>query len=116
MLFIKKYFHKTLENPIINFIISFGDEVKTYGKAKYYAFLIGAFFKCRHQLLWAVHKKKRGDSLYHIHIVLNSVSFVDEKLYDSSRKNLSDLCEYVGRITGVGCRYFFAGYGSTDDV
>ncbi len=116
MLFIKKYFHKTLENPIIHFIISFGDEVKTYGKAKYYAFLIGAFFKCRHQLLWAVHKKKREDSLYHIHMVLNSVSFVDGKLYDSSRKNLSDLCEYVGRITGVGCRYFFAGYGSTDDV
>ena len=116
MIYVKKYFHKTQENPLIHFIISFDDEVRTYEKAKAYAVLIGAFFKCRYQLVWAVHKKKRGDSLYHIHIIMNSVSFVDGKLYDSSKENLCKLCEAVERITGTYCRYFFAGYGSTHDV
>ena len=116
MLFVKNYFHKTQENPLIHFIISFGDEVRKYEKAKAYAVLIGAVFKCRYQLIWAVHQKKRGDSLFHIHIIMNSVSFVDGKLYDSSKENLSKFCDEVERITGTGCRYYFAGYCSTDDV
>ena len=116
MQFVKNYFHKTQENPLIHFIISFGDEVRKYEKAKAYAVLIGAVFKCRYQLIWAVHQKKRGDSLFHIHIIMNSVSFVDGKLYDSSKENLSKFCDEVERITGTGCRYYFAGYYSTDDV
>ena len=116
MNYVKNYYHKTQENPIMHFIVSFGDEVRTYEKAKAYAVLIGAFFKCRYQLLWAVHKKKRGESLFHIHFIMNSVSFVDGKLYDSSKANLGKLCEYVERVTGISCRYYFAGYCSTDDV
>ncbi len=116
MCYVKKYFHKTQENPMIHFIISFGDEVRTYEKAKAYAVLIGAFFKCGYQLIWAVHKKKRGDSLFHIHMIMNSVSFVDGKLYDSSRVNLTKLCDYVERVTGVNCKYYFAPQNSTDDV
>ena len=90
--------------------------MRKYEKAKAYAVLIGAAFKCRYQLVWAVHQKKRGDSLFHIHIIMNSVSFVDGKLYDSSKENLNKLCEEVERITGTSCRYYFAGYYSTDDV
>ena len=116
MLFVKKYFHKTQENPLIHFIISFGDEVSTYETAKGYAVRIGLFFKCRYQFLWAIHRKKRGDSMFHIHIILNSVSFVDGKLYDSSKENLCKLCDHVENVTGVPCRYYFAGYGATDDV
>lgn len=55
-------------------------------------------------------------SLFHIHIIMNSVSFVDGKLYDSSKENLSKFCDEVERITGTGCRYYFARYYSTDDV
>jgi hypothetical protein len=47
---------------------------------------------------------------------MNSVSFVDGKLYDSSKANLGKFSEYVERVTGISCRYYFAGYCSTDDV
>ena len=116
MIIVKRYFHKTQENPLIHLIISFGDEVRTYEKAKSHAVLISAFFKCRHQVLWAVHKKHRGDSLFHIHMIINSVSFVDGKLYDTSRANMCRLCDRIEQITHVPCRYYFAGYGATDDV
>ena len=116
MVYVKKYFHKTEDNPLIHFIVSFGDEVTTYNKAKSFAILIGAFFKCRYQLLWAVHQKKRGDSLFHIHFIMNTVSFVDGKIYNSSNVNLCKFCDYVTKVTGIQCRYYFAGYGSTDDV
>ena len=30
MNYVKNYYHKTQENPIMHFIVSFGDEVRTY--------------------------------------------------------------------------------------
>ena len=55
MLYVKNYYHKTQDNPLMHFIVSFGDKVRTYEKAKAWAILIGAFFKNQYQLLWAVH-------------------------------------------------------------
>lgn len=116
MVYVKDYFHKSQDNPILHFIVSFGDEVHTYEKAKAFAVLIGAFFGCKYQLLWAVHKKHRGGSMFHIHFIVNPVSFVDGKLYNSSRKNLYDFCEHIERVTNSICRYYFAGYETTDDI
>ncbi len=92
------------------------DEVRTYEKAKAWAILIGAFFKNHYQLLWAVHKKKRGESLFHVHFIMNTVSFVDGKLYNSSRAHLTDFCKYVERVTGSPCRYYFSDPRTSDDV
>jgi hypothetical protein len=116
MVFVKEYFHRTQDNPLIHFIVSFGDEVKTYKKAKALAVLIGAFFGGEYQLLWAVHQKKRGGSMFHIHFIMNSVSFIDGKLYNSSKKNIYDFCQYIERVSGYSCVYCFAGYGDKDDV
>ena len=116
MLYVKNYYHKTQENPIMHFIVSFGDEVRTYEKAKAWAILIGAFFKNQYQLLWAVHKKKRGESLFHVHFIMNTVSFVDGKLYNSSRAHLTDFCKYVERVTGSPCKYYFSDPRTSDDV
>lgn len=116
MLFVKKYFHKTEDNPLMHFIISFDDDVKSYDKAKLYAIKIGSFFKCRHQILWCVHRKERRNSHYHLHMIVNSVSFVDGKLYDSSPDNLCDFCKWIENVTGDDCRYYYAGQFSSDDV
>ena len=117
MCYIKDYFHKTQDNPLIHFIISFGEEVKSYQKAQSHAVLIGAFFRCRYQLLWAVHKKQRGYSNYHIHMIVNSVSFVDGKLLDVSDKELLDcFLKWVGRVVGDNCRFYCVSDRGSDEI
>lgn len=116
MKYVKEYFHKTSDNPLMHFIVSFDEKVKTYEKAKSLAVLIGAYFKNRYQLLWAVHRKERGDSIYHLHIILNSVSFVDGKLFNSSPAEIGKFCAYIQGLTGSACRYIFAGVFSSDDA
>ena len=61
--------------------------------------VIGAYFKRRYQILWTVYRKERGDSIYQLHIIVNSVSFVDGKLYNSSTEELSRLCAHIQRFT-----------------
>ncbi len=116
MMFVKNYFHRTTDNPIMHFIVSFDDKVRTYERAKALAVIICAYFKCRYQLLWAVHRKVRGDSTYHLHIIMNAVSFVDGKLYNSSRENLGKFCYHIQNCTGSACYPLIAGELSSDDV
>lgn len=116
MMFVKKYFHKTGDNPLMHFIVSFDDIVKTYNQAKWFAIIICQYFKDRYQLLWAVHRKTRGDSKYHVHIIINTVSFVDGKLYNSSREELVRFCSHIQKCTGSLCYYLFSGEASSDDV
>lgn len=117
MCYVKEYFHKTQDNPLIHFIISFDKDVKTYEKAKSHAILIGAYFKCRYQLLWAVHQKQRGESMYHVHMILNATSFVDGKLFDSYKtENIEAFCEHIQNVTGSACRYYYAGTRSSDEA
>ena len=61
--------------------------------------MIGAYFKLGYQILWTVYRKERGDSIYQLHIIVNSVSFVDGKLYNSSPEELSRLCAHIQRFT-----------------
>ena len=61
--------------------------------------MIGAYFKFGYQILWTVYRKERGDSINQLHIIVNSVSFVDGKLYNSSTEELSRLCAHIKRFT-----------------
>ena len=61
--------------------------------------MIGAYFKRGYQILWTVYHKERGDSIYQPHIIVNSVIFVDGKLYNSSTEELSRLCAHIQRFT-----------------
>lgn len=90
--------------------------MKIHEKAKSLAVLIGAYFKLGYQILWAVHRKERGDSIYHLHIIVNSVSFVDGKLYNSSPEELSRICAHIQRCTDSACVYRFAELFSSDDT
>ena len=78
--------------------------------------MIGAYFKFGYQILWTVYRKERGDFIYQLHIIVNSVSFVDGKLYNSSTEELSRLCAHIQRCTDFACVYRFAELFSSDDT
>ena len=78
--------------------------------------MIGAYFKLGYQILWTVYRKERGDSIYQLHIIVNSVSFVDGKLYNSSTEELSRFCANIQRCIGSACVYRFAEQFSSDDT
>ena len=61
--------------------------------------MIGAYFKLGYQILWTVYRKERGDSIYQLHIIVNSVSFVNGKLYNSSPEEFSRFFVHIQRFT-----------------
>ena len=61
--------------------------------------VIGAYFKFGYQILWTVYRKERGDFIYQLHIIVNSVSFVDGKLYNSSPEEFSRFFVHIQRFT-----------------
>ena len=115
MMIVKRYFNKTSGNPLMHFIVSFDENVKTYETAKSLAVLICSYFKCRYQVLWAVHFKCRDNSMYHLHIIVNSVSFLDGKMFNSSPEELSRFCMHIQNCSGSPCVYRFASVLSSDD-
>lgn len=113
---VKEYYHKTGDNPMVHFIISFGDNVKKEWQAINKSYEIARAFKDEYQVLWCVHQKTRGDSKYHIHLIVNSVSLADGKLINTSPEFMENFKTYVGEIVGDECRYKFASLQSTDDI
>ena len=116
MEYVKHYFHRTADNPLIHLIVSFPKEVKTLDKAIDFARLIGFYFKYEYQIIWCVHYKAREKSLFHVHYIINPVSFHDGRLFNSSRENMADFCEHVNIHTGLRSLFFFADSRSTDDL
>ena len=116
MMTVKEYFHKSGDNPLFHFIISFDSNVKTLHKAIVNSYYIARCFKEQYQVLWCVHYKKRGDSRYHVHMIVNSVNLIDGKLLNITYRFMKDLCNYIKEQTGDDCRYYFGFQNSTDDV
>ena len=113
---VKEYYHKTGDNPMVHFIISFGSNVKKEWQAINLSYYIARCFKDQYQVLWCVHQKIRGDSRYHIHMVVNSVNLVDGKLINTSPEFMSNFCKYIRDVVDDDCRYYFASLKSSDDV
>lgn len=116
MMCVREYFGKVSGNPLMHFIVSFDECVHKDKGACILGDRIASYFKMDYQTLWCVHAKKRSYSRYHVHIVINSVSYINGKMYNSSRDVISEFCKYVMRVTGVECRYYFGGSASSDDA
>ena len=112
MFAIKLYYNKLEKNPVIHFIISFDRSVEDANTACRYADQIAKFFRNRHQVMWAVHGKERKHSLYHVHLILNSVSYVDGKMYHSTIGVLRQFCNCVGKLTNSKTRLEIEGHTS----
>ena len=95
MVSVRQYYEKTSGNPLIHFIISFDEAVQTEADAILFTQNLASFFSSRYQVLYCVHYKPRGCSLYHAHIVINSVSFVDGLMYNS---NVDEITRYANHV------------------
>ncbi len=108
MLCVRKYFHKVSGDPLIHFIISYDKSVNDPVKAVTLSICIAAYFKDAYQVIWCLHEKERENSLYHMHIVVNSVSYLDGKMFHSGYAEVSAFCGYVEKAAGCHVRSYFA--------
>ena len=89
---VKKYYGKTSGNQLVHFVVCFNNDVDDLATAERYARKIAEYYKSRYQILYAIHQELRytksgyGKSWFHVHIVMNSVSFVDGKMFADNKK------------------------------
>jgi len=119
---IKRYFYKTSGNPVFHFIISYNART-TWGnnieKAEFLSHSIASYFSDRYQVVWCIHKKpyfkEYGgcSSVYHAHFVMNSVSYIDGKMFGGSNSEIYAFLEYIKNVTGDNS--WVLQYGSDKD-
>lgn len=102
---VKKYYGKTGDNPVMHFVVSYDKKtVADADTACAYTEQIAGVFNGQYQMITAVHKEDQGNSLYHAHIVMNSVDMNTGKLYHSGRRELTALAMKVHDVTGNYCK------------
>ena len=107
MHYVKKYFGKTSGNPLFHFIVVY-DTRTAYDveRAKHISCLISEYFANRYQIIWCVHEKRMSKrygkiaSMYHTHLVMNSVSYVDGKMFSGNYSEIYAFLDYIKRVTG----------------
>ena len=109
MLAVKKYYGKTTGNQPIHLVVSYDDLVKTEEQACALTCRMAAYYKDNYQVLFCTHEKDRlcEKYNYHMHMIINSVSYRDGKMFISSIENMNRFCEYVTEITGRRSKPYF---------
>ena len=80
---VRKYFGKVSGNPLAHYIVSFDVDVYDSLIAEHHARMIAEYFRYDYQVVWAIHRKERGDSLFHVHYLVNSVSYKNGKMLNT---------------------------------
>ena len=121
-LLVKKYFYKTSGNPMFHFIVVYNarstwcDNIE---RAESMSRSIAAYFSSKYQVVWCIHKKmyfkKYGGcaSVYHAHFVMNSVSYIDGKMFGGSYAEIYSFLEYIKKVAGD--KSWVVQYGSDKD-
>lgn len=108
-LLVKRYFGKTSGNPVFHFVVSYTPRITwgdNYERAECLSRSIASYFSDRYQLVYCIHRKpcnkKNGGctSIYHAHFIMNSVSYIDGKMFSGNRTEIYDFLEYIKRVTG----------------
>lgn len=102
---VKDYFGKSGDNPVMHFVVSYDKKnVSDEETACDYTDKIADFFKDNYQMITAVHQENQGHSLYHAHIVMNSVNHNNGKLYHSGIRELNEFAMHIHDVTGDYCK------------
>ena len=107
MMAVKRYFGKTSCNQLMHIVIVFNENEVDIDRCMDYGYRIAQYFGDRFQTCYALHQdtkfhdKKRGyiNSNYHLHMILNSVSYVDGKMFAENRGSIGKFKEYVSEVT-----------------
>ncbi len=87
MQIVKNYYGKNSGNQLVHFDISFDRNVYTAAYADKLARKIAKYYADHYQLVYTVHTKERTNddryekNILHVHMVMNSVSFMDGSEY-----------------------------------
>ncbi len=105
---VKNYFYKTSGNPVFHFIVVYSAK-STWGgnieRAEYMSRSIASYFSDKFQVVWCIHKKsclkKYGGyaSVYHAHFVMNSVSYIDGRMFGGSHSEIYAFLEHIKRVS-----------------
>lgn len=105
---VKRYFDKTSGNPLFHFIVVFNTRTTRYDNFEHTERIcrsIADFFSNRYQIVWCIHEKRTSGrnggiaSVYHAHFVMNSVSYVDGKMFGGSYAETYSFLEHIKRMT-----------------
>lgn len=98
MLAVKQFYHKTSDNPLLHIVVSYNNCVQDILTAARLSAKIATFFT-GYQYVYCTHFKDRECSHFHMHLVINSVSYIDGHLISSWLGNLHQFCGHVAAIT-----------------
>lgn len=102
---IKEYFGKTSGNQLIHYVVCFNEHVQDIVTAIDFAYRIAEYYKSRYQVLFGIHSELRyngngnAKSLFHLHIILNSVSFVDGKMFAEGKDDVAVFARHIADVT-----------------
>lgn len=104
MMTVKNYFAKTSGNQLMHFVVSFNKRVADIETALDYAYKIAMYYGNRFQTVFAVHEKDgfykgKIKSYYHVHFILNSVSYVDGRMFAQSKGELYHFMKHIEKVT-----------------
>ena len=112
MMRVRHYYGKTSGNSLIHYVVSFDDCVQDLNSAIKMTNRIVYFLKDRHQVFFGIHKQHHKYSEYHVHILVNSVSYVDGLMLQSGYTEVDDFVKHVQNVTG---RFTKSGFAKKDE-
>lgn len=106
---VKEYFGKTSGNPLVHIVVSYDNSVRDAQTAGAYTDQIGAYYADQYQTIQCTHQEMQGDgrSIYHCHLVANSVSYQNGKMFHSGREDMQGFLDHVQEVTGCKTRLEF---------
>lgn len=116
---VKEYYGKTSGNPVFHFILIFnarttrGDDLE---HTEYICGSIARYFSDKYQIIWGIHEKRMSKkyvgiaSVYHAHFVMNSVSYIDGRMFGGSHSEIYAFLDHIKHMTGDN--FWIVEYGS----
>lgn len=103
----RQYFCKVSGNPLVHIVIAYNNQVKDLYTAAQYGNKCVQFFTPRFQLLYCTHEKDTTCGSFHTHIIINSVSYINGQMINTSFEEMKAFCDYVSQVTGQKCWFYF---------
>lgn len=111
---VKSYFRKGQFNPLYHIVVSFDiNEVSDSVTALIYTHQICSFFSKEYQLVWAIHNANRYDkkqnmrSIYHSHIVINPVSFINGYMLQMNNTAKYAFLNHIKNVTHTQDKFWY---------
>ncbi len=119
---VKRYFYKTSGNPVFHFVVvynarsTWGDNIE---RAECISRSIASYFSDRYQVVWCIHEKRTSKkyggcaSVYHAHFIMNSVSYIDGRMFSGNHSEIYAFLNHIKKVTGDNS--WIVKYGKDDD-